>query len=506
MNSSRFPTFRRFGKFLARCLRRLRRIFLSRRSAVVYVCLFTLGWLAISIDRWHGRRAWAAEKERLAAAGESLDLRDLLPARPPDAENFMAIPELTLPPKSPEPPTKEEWARMRRLRMWFDKVFVVQGKHRTGRDKMVPAEFPALAAKTPLKDWCDVLRRTGALPQHPLDPDPARELLLSARQWHDLFEKLYAASSRPQSMIVPSPAERISGEAKVEWAAGWAATTNSVSLHGLASVEAGDVAGAAADLLVLQRFAAAYTHEADLMSVLQAAQICRGAAAIVEAGMRRHTWSGAHLQQFIALGDTNLTLACWRRAIAAERIAVCHQWEKSRPAAGMASPPFADGMTVWVSLQAAYVRLAPDGFNNRQCAHISAAYSRMIQGLSLPAPSEGWAARIRKLENQRDHWVFANWFGDGILKNMLRAWETRRFLQVGCTLEQHYLVHRRYPASLSEISAALPPEALLDIDGQPLRYRPAADGSTFRLWSIGWNGVEDALGTKGCDDLVFSTE
>ncbi len=50
--------------------------------------LGTLLFLAYTIDGWHGRRAWAAEQARLDAAGESLDLHELLPKRPPDDENF----------------------------------------------------------------------------------------------------------------------------------------------------------------------------------------------------------------------------------------------------------------------------------------------------------------------------------------------------------------------------------------------------------------------------------
>ena len=255
MNANSFPTFLRLWRFIRRCLRRLRLIFFSRRSAVVYLILGTLLFLAYTIDRWHGRRVWTAEKERLAAAGESLNLRDLLPKRPPDEENFFAIPELA---KLGDPSDRLA-RRDDPLRLWLARNSEQRPNFR-GKPGWFRVQKPAKNVEAPLAEWCAYFRKTGMLAKEPLSPEPARELLLSAERWQGLLQAMYAASGRPSAVLLPAPAERLDENGQLnEYIAGPDLTfqvvdlAQSLTLHGRACLEIGDVRAALLDVLLLRR-------------------------------------------------------------------------------------------------------------------------------------------------------------------------------------------------------------------------------------------------------------
>jgi hypothetical protein len=58
-------------------------------------------------------------------------------------------------------------------------------------------------------------------------------------------------------------------------------------------------------------------------------------------------------------------------------------------------------------------------------------------------------------------------------------------------LKRYQLEHGNYPADLNSLMPEFIPAVPIDpVDGQPLRYRPNADG-TFLLYSVGENGVDD---------------
>jgi hypothetical protein len=58
-------------------------------------------------------------------------------------------------------------------------------------------------------------------------------------------------------------------------------------------------------------------------------------------------------------------------------------------------------------------------------------------------------------------------------------------------IKRYELRHHQLPATLEELTPEFLPSVPIDcMDGQPLRYRPNADG-TFLLYSVGENGVDD---------------
>jgi hypothetical protein len=73
--------------------------------------------------------------------------------------------------------------------------------------------------------------------------------------------------------------------------------------------------------------------------------------------------------------------------------------------------------------------------------------------------------------------------------------------QIACALERYQLAHGEYPETLDVLVPQFIEKLPHDIiGGQPLIYRPTADGK-FLLYSIGWNEKDDG-GKSGGNDFT----
>ena len=178
-STSRFPTFRKAGAFIARVTaasaRRTRRLFLSRASLKVYLITATLICLTYTSLRWVGRRALQAEKERVGALGMATDWKQLLTPIPPDMDDFGAAPPfagLFVPP----------YTEAAQLQMWFgwQESFTLED----GKTFKKPVPKPQ---RDTLTEWCEVFRKSGALPAKPTGESAAGELIGDQR-WHPTIQ------------------------------------------------------------------------------------------------------------------------------------------------------------------------------------------------------------------------------------------------------------------------------------------------------------------------------
>lgn len=104
-------------------------------------------------------------------------------------------------------------------------------------------------------------------------------------------------------------------------------------------------------------------------------------------------------------------------------------------------------------------------------------------------------AGMKPNQNSSDN--LRNWFSQlaGVFQPVARktaANETSRNVVVtAIALKRYELRHHQLPSTLDELTPDLLPSVPIDfMDGQPLRYRPNADG-TFLLYSVGDNRVDD---------------
>jgi hypothetical protein len=78
-----------------------------------------------------------------------------------------------------------------------------------------------------------------------------------------------------------------------------------------------------------------------------------------------------------------------------------------------------------------------------------------------------------------------------VLDKAMNAEAAKQMAITAIALKRYQLKHGNYPADLNSLVPEFLPAVPLDpVDGQPLRYRPNADG-TFLLYSVGENGKDD---------------
>jgi hypothetical protein len=95
----------------------------------------------------------------------------------------------------------------------------------------------------------------------------------------------------------------------------------------------------------------------------------------------------------------------------------------------------------------------------------------------------------------------------GITRKVMTVEVSKLAVVTAIALKRYQLKHGNYPPDLNSLVPEFLPTVPLDpVDGQPLRYRPNADG-TFPLYSVGENGKDDggdpSLG-KGVESSSFN--
>ena len=84
-SKARFPTFQRLGRRL--CSRQA-----VKRLGIAALGVITLIALFYAVENWRGAREWRQVRADLVAKNEPLSFAELVPAMPPDGENFATSP------------------------------------------------------------------------------------------------------------------------------------------------------------------------------------------------------------------------------------------------------------------------------------------------------------------------------------------------------------------------------------------------------------------------------
>ncbi|HUA67704.1 MAG TPA: hypothetical protein VMA13_04075, partial [Candidatus Saccharimonadales bacterium] len=122
------------------------------------------------------------------------------------------------------------------------------------------------------------------------------------------------------------------------------------------------------------------------------------------------------------------------------------------------------------------------------------AYTNMLNRLAvigITNEPDNWL--LSKLDVPDYRRLFSE-FSDSmsvVVRKTMAAEASKRIVITAIALKRYQLKHGNYPADLNSLVPEFLPAVPLDpVDGQPLRYRPNADG-TFLLYSIGDDGVDD---------------
>ncbi len=513
----------------------------------VVVCLgLTPGALWIAVDNAVGEMAWNRSWKELKARGEPVTLKDLLPAMPPDEQNFWRTPLLKsaneyslvesngfteivwadpagrhradamwLPdPVSREKPEKKtRGARTNSLRMDLDSYargIRSQPVRKFQEDQPSQQELgvyglEASTRRDPRELPAEVMQRFGLVrtnvPKMNVElaralviEDPAREVLEFLKRYEPELSEIAAAAERPFSAY------------PVNWDAGFGLHLSHLSfakklstmfrLRASARLASGDATGGFADAVTALRIAERSAPEPVLISLLvRIAQTAIATSALAE-GWAERKWTDAQWKQLQEMVLARDMQAEGVRGFQGERVFANLQFEQmlmlmapGRTRAGAGGPGL---LSV----------LSPRGFVRRNMVAQSRAMDVLLARLREP----DWTVNVEG-KFSIDRLMEASGLKPITLYNVLPSmllpaldksvWKLARqatmlrLAGVACALERHRLKHGAYPETL----AGLAPEFLGDVprdpmSGQALLYeRPAPD--SCRLWSVGLNGRDD---------------
>ena len=230
-------------------------------------------------------------------------------------------------------------------------------------------------------------------------------------------------------------------------------------------------------------------------------------------GLARHQWSEAQLRVFEDRLRQFDFLADARQALQGERVLFGggfidyirrspNRWHL-QDLGGMTG----DSRDTQYSWESVLLAAAPRGWYYLEKVN----YSRTFQDYLLPAIdvaghqlSPGACRRAEEhlaamLNNPAPVVVLRHQFFCGFLLPALsRTLQKSAFGQAGvdaamlaCALERYRLAHGQFPDSLGALVPEITSQPPHDvINGQPLKYRPTADGQ-YVLYSVGWNESDD---------------
>ncbi len=434
------------------------------------VVLWLVGGLVALVVLFHaeeylrGRYLWERHLRELAAQGDTLDIRKLVPPPIPDDQNMAAAPI-------------------------FAELYATNRPDETRLGKVKLPDVKAQAGGS----W---------LGGQKLDLSPWRaafsndNLLAALANYAPVLQEVEAAAQRPQARF------------NVRYEDGPGAFSPHIgSLLKLAKVyriktlvelAAGHADAALGDVRLTLRLAKAMEDEPSLISILVRASMIQLAIQPMWEGMAQHRWKREHLlllQQDFA--NANL-LKQMDLVLQGKRCGIL--WWQGELLSDLGACLGPVSLTHVNREPLAF--LIPKGWIYINCLNTDLSYQQYV----LPA-LDSRAQRIHpdRLENETNIDIRINssfipyhYMEAVLLPECPRDIEKIAFAQTAvqqaataCALERYRLAHGRYPDTL----AALVPQYLAAVpndvmDGQPLRYRlEGADG--FILYSIGWNMKDD---------------
>jgi len=457
-------------------------------------------------ENWRGHRAWEGYRQQLAARGEAVDAFALLPPPAPDAENFAMTPSL---------------AGMQGFARRYDAASSGLKGGASERSNSWTR------ARTDLAAWYAAFlsatngasrREPVAVATHFTPQEAALGVLEGLSECDPVLEELRAASRRPYSRFDIDYAHQPPTAILLPHLAPLKHLCQVLQLRAEAELALDRTEDALNDISLMFCLTDASRNEPILISQLvRFAQFHLVLQPIAE-GLAHHQWSEAQLKILEARLRGFDFLADGRRAIQSESVLfgvgiidyVCRSHGRLE---GIADA--GDGDREGFQLFPLLLHIAPRGWYDLEKLNLS----RMSQDDLLPAfdlsrrqiapgaARQGEERLTAALAPSRDALFFRHrLFSALCLPSLTRVSSRAAFIQTGvdlaalaCALERHRLARGQVPEQLDSLTPQFIDRLPTDvINGQPLRYRRAEDGS-FLLYSVGWNETDDggAFGVAG---------
>ena len=498
-------------------------------------CLATLIALFYAEEDWRGKRDWEKYKQAEAAKGANFDWESVVPPPVPDDQNFAFSPVWIASEKDTFLKTPERAKAWYGDRIYNDGVtrlaalFPVYTSGLVGTNwwnQKLPKEPDVTntwqtMSKVDLAPWQTYYRTLqlsspiANIPITPQPQSPAQDVLLALSKYDPVIEQLRTDSALPESRFPLTYDQADKAAILLPHLAALKRQALVLQLRSLAELDNNQPDRALADIKLILRLTDAVHSEPFIISHLVRIAIFNIALQPIWEGLANRQWSDGQL----AALDADLAkldfLADYGKVLQGE--AGFHssyiQFLRENPdqiinmmvnygSANRSNNQTDSGTAQAIAAVAAKFRLIPSGwfYQNELRA------TRAVEDLSIPIINlqNRTVALDRQrqanaiVDSERRHPTPFNFIEniflsalDNLAEKFVRGQSYADLARVAIALERYRLAHGQYPESLEPLEpqyiSALPHDV---INGQPLKYRHAADGQ-FVLYSVGWNETDD---------------
>ena len=454
-------------------------------------------------ENWRGKRAWDNYCRSLASRGESVRIADIMPPRVPDDQNFTMSPFLSQFMQVNGQPSFK----------LFETASSIVGSAKDQASTIRSNSW--FTAPTDLRAWAEAFRvaesnkvQTVSAPATELDA--ARVVLGKLSIYDPVLDEVREASKRPSARWNVDYSAENPAAILLPHLARIKGLCQFLQLRASAELAAGQTDAALADVDLGFRVADSLRGESFLISHLVRIACANIALKTVADGLAQHQWSDAQLSALEKrLAEFDFCSSA-HRALQGERAfgpAVIEYLRKNpgqfSSLAGLGGP----GGSQSFDAQGALLAAVPSGwFYLEELNECKLIDSDLLSALDLErkrflpeqcATAEKHIESIvsgSKIGMVLHHRVFVGMLLPALTKVVLRSALTQASIDcaaVAAGLERYRLANGRYPETLAGLDPKFIAKMPADpISGEPLKYRPAADGS-YVLYSVGWNGVDD---------------
>lgn len=494
----------------------------NRRKRLIGLCGRLLLWtvlvlgtavaLLFAIENWQGARVYVQAQQAYEEAGGTLDWNDLLPGKLyPDEENFCAIPELngiTVPDIAPN----GEEASRKRQRLNPKDIYILGNANKLVRQAAASRVDGYTTNFTALRD---ALTECG-LPIPETEPDPARAILQAIEENFPAFAAFDAAVERQEAQFLPPMSEFFSEEDPWPVATPHLSLTRSVSqwltIRAAAALGCGESEIAHSSMAATLRLTQGLLNEPWMMMQLVGyTQLFYLQSPIWEA-LDQRALDEKDLERLgNELGRIDIAGSCASTISAntlyfnglLDHLKRCGTRDMMRIITFNSSP---SPQSADVKRRAKFIKLMPNGWFDR------GKVENLRQSLAMQSAleSEDFLGVREVIETMRSfdqesepHWRPIRWVAGAqpVQLHLLNsAAHTDGFVQlarIAIALERFHLDHGRYPLELDALVPDYFPELPPDPMGDSWRYAPGPDSNGYKLYSIGWNLIDDGGSASG---------
>jgi len=483
-------------------------------------CLAVLIAVFYAEEDWRGWYAWHRFQHHWEAKGERFDPASIIPPAVPEDQNFALTPVVftsygnMLTREGKEIPVKDR-----------DTNFVNRLKMTIAHDNDSPANGTGNRQKSTLSDlkvwqqyYLALAAKTNEFRVPPQPQSPAADVLLALSKYDSTIEELRRAGQLPCSRFPLEYDKDNPAAILLPHLAAMKRCSQVLQLRAIAELQNGQSDQALADVKLMLRLVDSMRTEPILISHLVRLAILQITLQPVWEGLVRHQWSDAQLVELNRELAGLDFLSDYKLAMRGELVLFQGGMIDFLRRHPDEFPNFSDdGNPVNTPFLARMRwRLTPSGWlyqNQLRCARpmveIYLPVADVNQGIISPAAAHRGDARVEadtkhptpfnKMER-----LFLSALGNAARKFAFGQ-SSADLARVAIALERYRLAQGACPEALDALAPQFIDKLPHDvINGQPLQYRPEANGQ-FVLYSVGWNETDDdgevGLGKNGAPDI-----